>query len=162
MFPIENIFIGYYNPLSDACKEGFEKFFQIFQKKAQRRKHQPHETPGEAEKSAEQPQNERAERQKIQNGGQKNGQEHIQAKLAAAGGERERQKRGRERKPKQEIRGNGGTRRQLPQRAQRVIQPAQRQPQKHTLRKGQRLRRDRQLHQPKSLAKKPPRGISSS
>ena len=46
--------------------------------------------------------------------------------------------------------------------AQIVIKQAQRKSQQSGARKGQRLRGNRQLHQPNSLAKKPPAGASSS
>ena len=73
---------GHCKPFSASCKEGFQNFFEKFQEKAQRREQRPQNPPQQAEKRPEYAQHKRAERQKIQNSGQKYSEEHIQPELS--------------------------------------------------------------------------------
>lgn len=107
-------------------------------------------------------QQERAERQKIQARAQRQRPERKQPEQAAPRVEREQKKGRRERECEEHIERQRQLCAQPPERAQRVVEHAQRQPQQHGGGKFRRLQRDRQLHQPNSRAKNPPAGASSS
>ena len=118
--------------------------------------------PNDPVKPAVDSQQDRTERQKIQARAQHQTGEREQPEQAAPRIEREKKQRRRERQCEQHIKRQRQSRAQTPERTQRVVEYAQRQPQQHGGVKLGCLQRDRQLHQPKSRAKKPPAGASSS
>ena len=153
---------GHCKPFSASCKEGFQNFFEKFQKKTRGRQNDLHKPAKQGKKRLKQPHHGRAQRQKIQDRREPHRQKQIQPELPAAVCQREQQKRRGEQQPKQHVRRKRPARASAPEGAQRVIAHAQPEAEQRPLREGQGLLRNGDLHQPKSLAKKPPRGTSSS
>lgn len=107
-------------------------------------------------------QHKRADGQKIEHCRQRDGRKQKQTQLTAPGTQREHQQSRAQQKPEQHVRQPCQPRAQTAQRAQHIICRAQPQTKPHAPREQKRLCRDWKLHQPNSLAKKPPRGTSSS
>ena len=148
---------GHCKPFSASCKEGFQNFFEKFQKKTRGRQNDLHKPAKQGKKRLKQPHHSRAQRQKIQDRREPHRQKQIQPELPAAVCQREQQNRRGEQQPKQHVRRKRPARASAPEGAQRVIAHAQPEAEQRPLREGQGLLRNGDLHQPKSLAKKPPR-----
>ena len=76
---------GHCKPFSASCKEGFQNFFEKFQKKKRGRQNDLHKPAKQGKKRLKQPHHGRAQRQKIQDRREPHRRKQIQPELPAAG-----------------------------------------------------------------------------
>lgn len=134
-------------------------FFHNPQKRSKKKPEEPPNSPQNRHPSA---QEQAAQRQEPQDASQQQAQPGIDAEQALAGIDGKQQKAGRQDQPEQQVQKPGQARPQAARAAQHIVKQAQPDPQGHRLQELPRLGRDRQLHQPKSRAKKPPASRAES
>lgn len=154
--------MNYNNRFFGKCNCFFtkiQKIFHRFYKECTNLSKNPIDNAEELSKQSEQ---ERTERQKIEQRSQNHAEEHEQAQLSLPDIERQKQQPDQQKQRKQQIGRHGQTPPNTALCAQKIVEQPVDRAEEQTQPKLKELKRDRQLHQPNSDLKKPPRSRSSS